>query len=410
MLAMFSLAPIYNILRVNAESFLSAHSFSEPLSMALLQHDWTINGSVSADANGLVMLLDDEHADHGYIASKVPLLTNSFRLTMNVGVHSSSTETMNQGDIIPGDPGFVIMLSEFDQPPSDGYHYGLDQRIAGSGVYFALTSREHRLHPSISFGTKESNVIDVQTPWHKGIYWNYLDKKEFEFMLEVTNGSTVGGFIRSKTNDKWTQAFSYESAEAISPLSKIIISSYKKDTPVYYSFNMLQVSGTDDNMPGYQRVHKRVEQAEMQSESDLPDHSILERLDLLQRSTSNLIDYTSERTIHVENFMDEQRNFNKRVMSMLEKIHGDLSKRDDDDVGVEKIKEISQGINNMMKHMPRMEKDRMARVENMFNTLQQVDSAKTDPMYLTVAILVIVGSGMGYVIWHMKKLEKKHIL
>eukprot|EP00915_Cephaloidophora_sp_WS-2016_P008737 GHVH01012224.1.p1 GENE.GHVH01012224.1~~GHVH01012224.1.p1 ORF type:complete len:409 (-),score=73.47 GHVH01012224.1:153-1379(-) len=393
-----------------AETWLPSHSFAEPLS-ASMRNDWYMGGESWPDVNGLTLIKATPNKG-GWIGSREPLLTNSFQVQMAISVHSSPEETISAGDALDGNPGMMFMLhdpSGKTWPPQMGDFYGMYPSMDGHAIFFALTSREDKLSPSISFGPKGLNR--VQTPLPRGIYWNYLDKKEFEVMLDVLDGREVHGYIRSKSSDRWTQAFSETLPEddIIPPQAHILMSAANGGMSVKYTISRLSVTSQDTEQPGYQREKPTIP---IREEKAAGSESIGDVRDALIHLTELFANELGE----THHFFEEQRNQNKHIIGLLESIKGSIHNDAPSSSVEDSIVSITSKMESLMeqKMSSKPDKDTIRKVESMFHSLaknnETAKGSANRQLYLMSAALLLVSAGMGYVIFHMKKLEKKHIL
>jgi len=400
-------------LTATAETWLGSHSFAEPLSINSLKGNWYSGGDIATDVNGLTMLGDSPNTK-GWISSKQPLMTNTFQLTMAMTIVTNAENGIKPGDTMRGDPGMMIMLQDsnkFQQPPSRGDFFGLYPEIEGKGIFFALTSRDGKVSPSISFGAKDTGHL--QTPVPRGIYWNYLDKNEFELMLDVQDGKEVFGYIRSKSSDRWTQAFSetLEDDNFLVSNSHLLVSAQSSDLAVSYKISRMSVFSQDDEQPGYHEnliqtpEHQKAPEGEEETLSDVKE-ALFQMTELFAKELSKS-----------RHFFEEQRNHNKLVLSLIEQVKGALQESHGG-IDPESMQVITSRMENMERSLVNrpMKKwdDTLGKVESMFNSLTQTNdmgvASKDAHVYMMMGVLAVIAIGMAYVIFHMKKLEKKHIL
>jgi len=400
-------------LSVSAETWLGSHSFAEPLSVNSLKSNWFSGGDVATDVNGLTLLGDNPFVS-GWIASKQPLMTNTFQLTMAVTVRTNPEHSVKPGDTMNGNPGMMLLLQDSTNitlPPPGGDFYGLYPSIQGKGVFFALTSREDKVSPSISFGAKGTGPL--HTPLPRGIYWNYLDKNEFELMLDVQDGTEVHGYIRSKSSDRWTQAFSetLDADDSVTSSSHLIVSASNTDLGVSYKISRMSVFSQDDEQPGYQG-----------NVIETPDHQPIvgkeESLSDVKDALFQMTELFAKELSKSRHFFEEQRNHNKLVITLLEQIKGMVQQAGSGGIDTESMQVITSRMDHMERSlvnrpMKRWD-DTLGKMESMFNSLTKSNdmgmASKNAHMYMMFGVLGIIAIGMVYVIFHMKKLEKKHIL
>lgn len=387
------------------QSWLGSHSFSTQLSHAKMSADWYIAGEVNSDPNGLTILDSKENAS-GYVASRSPLLTDSFRVTMSVNVGFDSENPSWKGNTVRGDPGLMIMFhapqrdykdDPLDYPPRAGDYYGIDEKTPGHGVYLALTTRENKVSPSISFGPKGHER--AQTPFPRGIYWNYLNTQEFELMLDVEGGTDVHGYIRSKSSDRWTQCFSESLSgdDVFDPKSHLVISGLNTGLGVSYTLSRFTVTSSDEDQPGYQKDALQ----KLSSDNDA---------NKIEDSMMQLYHHMVKEFSRYGNHLEELRSQMKIMSTHIDQIRGVLTKNGGSFTEKEEFVKIMDKMEKTMSAP-----DDVVRItENLFKSIksanQDVIGHKERHVWFTVIVLIIVACGMGYVIVHMKRLEKKHIL